>query len=117
MKEQLPIDFEAGREARDTGMKRVRRKADADVPNWTRLATDYIRLFCTQRAAPFFAEELVAASKAHGLIQPENPKAWGPAMKVACKAGIIEFVGYGNSPSRHLSPARKWQSKICRWAP
>lgn len=99
---------------RDAAMQRVESKAEKDWPGWRLAALRYVKLYCFERRANFIAEDLVAASKAYGLEQAADDKAWGPVFKAAARAGYIAFVGWANSPNRHLSPTRQWRSLIYR---
>jgi hypothetical protein len=108
MSEQATLNFDAIVE-RDLGIARVQAKTERDTPGWTGVAVEYVRLYAMHHSAPFIAEELVAASREYGLIQPDNPKAFGPVFMKAAKLGIIRFVGWRNSPNRHCSPGRVWE--------
>lgn len=106
---QLSIDFARG--ARDEGMKRAEDHANSDVAGWSDLALKFIELYVQRRkGATFTGLEIRLASIEYGLVQPENPKAWGGPIHRAVRRGLIVRAGTAQDPNRHCNPVPLWRA-------
>lgn len=91
------------------GIDRAVSAADRAIAGWSDLALRYVRLYATQnRGKQFIGYEIVQASIAAGIIQPENAKAWGAPIQRAAREGLIRKVGTAPDPNRHGNPVTLW---------
>jgi hypothetical protein len=112
MTEQLPMDFEAARRARDAGMKRAADHADRVNDGWTQTAYANIVMLCRAHKldAPILAEDIRELAYAQGLPRPpRDGRAWGSVFSRARRAGIISIVGHAKAKSSNLSPKPLWK--------
>ncbi len=97
------------RAAAQEGIDRAVSAADRAIAGWSDLALRYVRLYATQnRGKQFIGYEIVQASIAAGIIQPENAKAWGGPIQRAAREGLIRKVGTAPDPNRHGNPVTLW---------
>ena len=106
-----PIDekVKARRDAQK-GIDQAVAAAERKVSGWSAVALEFIRLYCLQRKGErCTGHDIVKASKAKGVIQPENAKAWGGPIQRAAREGLIRRVGYTDDPNRHGNPIPLWE--------
>lgn len=108
--EQLPIDFEAARQARDVGIQRAVEHADRVEPQWSEQAYA-LALEYAQRHPSFTTEQIREYALARGLPPPPDGRAWGGVLARLAKTGRIQKVGYTPSANRkaHLRPVVVWR--------
>lgn len=109
---QLPIDFEAARAARDSGIQRAADHADSDTPGWGEVALSFLERYARENEQ-FISEECTQVADRLGYGSPTDSRAWGAVFLKASRKGLIERIGYGVSKRRHLSPTPLWRSRIC----
>lgn len=97
----------AERQAR-AGMKRAAENAPA---GWPALAYAFLVRFAREHET-FISEDVSAASKRAGLVQPPTDRAWGSIYRRAAKAGVIRQDGTGRSSRRHASICPRWRSLV-----
>jgi hypothetical protein len=108
---QLPLDFARAASRRDHGIKRSADHADRATPEWQERAVGYVRRYATVHRE-LLCEHVRAMAEVDGFTAPTDPRAWGGAMRLAAKRGIIEPNGYAPAVSSNLSPKRYWKSLI-----
>jgi hypothetical protein len=96
---------------RDEGMANATAGADAQCPNWSDLALEWLRTYARDHAS-FISEQATDAARNWGLVEPSNPKAWGGVFKRAARDGVIQRDGFGVSNRRHRSPTPLWRSAV-----
>ena len=101
--------------ARDEGIRRATKHAEADKPGWTGEGLRFLQRYAEQHAE-FAAFMVVGASELdEGFPQPDCQKAWGQVFKAACKSGIIEDSNKTvKHPRRHAVKATVWKSLVYR---
>jgi hypothetical protein len=92
---------------RDFGMRTTEQNAGS---MWQRDAVEQIRRFCGVFGRPFMCEEVRDFATRCGLREPPNRKAWGPAIKAAESAGVVEPIGYAPANSSNRSPKVLWRA-------
>lgn len=107
--EGIVNDIAQARARRDLGMARAADKAEREVTGWSEVALAFVRRFVSDRPHPFLAEDVRAAAKVWGLIEPQNAKAWGPVIKRAERAGVVRACGYAPANSSNRSPKVLWR--------
>jgi hypothetical protein len=100
-------EFEAAQK-RDLGMQRASNAAARKAPGWQESAVEAIRIYA--RTHEHFATEDVRATC--GTPDDVDPKAWGPAMKAAQRAGIVEADGFVIVNCSNRSPRVRWRSCV-----
>lgn len=107
---QLAIPFPAAahRKARMRKAVEATEKADADSAGWSQRACEYIRRFAAQREGDWLTEEFITWSRAAGLDQPENKKAFGTPIAMSARRGVIVQVGWSKN-TRNASPKPTWR--------
>lgn len=105
----------ARREAQ-AGIDQAVAAADRKVEGWSDLALEFIRLFCVQnKGKRCIGHDIVQASIAKGVIQPENAKAWGGPIQRAVRAGLLKRATHEGvpltapDPNRHTNPVPLWE--------
>jgi hypothetical protein len=100
------FDEAASRAAKLEGMGRVERGADED---WKRRANEALRALCRE-------QEIFTADNVWQRIEkPEEPRALGPVMSAAVKAGWCEPTGrvlQSKIPVHHQAPVREYRSLL-----
>lgn len=104
------LDATLARAARDEAIQRVEDGASVD---WLSRALEAVRRVAGQR-------ETLTTDDVAGLVpEPPEPKAWGPVMLAAARAGYIERTDRTRESDRvsnHRRPMRVWHSLICNKA-
>lgn len=96
-----------GEQLRDEAMSRVDRAAPAD---WKELARQAVERVASERDV--FTTDHVWLD---GLEKPPEPRAMGPIMRRAIRAGLIEKTGRVVPtifPEGHAGPRHEWRSLI-----
>lgn len=106
---QHAIDFTAAERRRDEGIQRAAEHADNESPGWTDVALLYLKQFLVNTSGPFLAEDVVAAAKVWGLIEPPDGRAWGHVMRRAAKLGLVVKAGYAPAKTSNCSPKVLWR--------
>src|SRR5690349_3033515 len=88
---QLDITF--ARVARDQGMQTAEDHANDEKHEWSNEAYAMLLKYLETHSEPFQTEQVRDWSDSMGLSFVSNPKAWGPVMTRACKAGVIIRIG------------------------
>lgn len=107
MSEQLTLDADASRSAANEAIERVERNAD---PTWK--AEAWVAILTVARTQHIFTGDDVWAT---GLERPHEPRALGPLMRRAMKAGVCRKTGRmvpSNVPKDHRNPHYEWESLI-----
>lgn len=100
----------ARRDAQE-GIDRAVAAVERKHSGWSDTAYAYIGLFIVEhRGERFTGHDIVEASKAKGVIQPDNSRAWGGPIQRAARAGLIKRVGYTEDPNRHGNPIPLWEA-------
>lgn len=100
----------AKREAQ-TGIDQAAAAADRKHRGWTDQAFEFIKTYATNmKGRQFIGHDIVAASCARGILQPENSKAWGQPIQRAARAGVLKRVGFAPDPNRHTNPVPLWEA-------
>jgi hypothetical protein len=107
----MTLDHAMARAAADDGMRRALQHAEAECKDWGDLAFRFLTLFC-RRHHYFISEDVSAASKQYGLLQPPTDRAWGAVYRRAILAEMIVQDGAGRSKRRHNSICPRWRSTI-----
>lgn len=102
-----PDLFEA-RAERDLNVARVSEKAERDAPGWKEQAYLFLCDFARTHG-DFISEDVSDASRAAGLPQPHDDRAWGAVYQRALKSSVIVQVGAGRSRRRHASICPLWR--------
>ncbi len=92
---------------RDTGMERAIDHAEREILDWGQGAHAVLMTVAANMPA-FLAEDVVAASKSHGLAPPPDGRAWGAVVRRAALKGLIHKIGYAPARSSNLSPKCLW---------
>lgn len=93
------------------GIDQAAAAADRRQRGWTEMAFEFVKLFALQnRGKQYIGHDIVRASCVRGIIQPENPKAWGQPIQRASREGLIKRVGFAPDPNRHTNPVPLWES-------
>lgn len=108
MTEQLTLAMQL----RDIGIQRAVEHADAEIPSWSDIAFDNLRMFL--RYAPdsqFMGEDVRGYATTRGLPDPPDKRAWGAVMLRAARAGLIRKIGYAHAkdPKVHRSINPLWE--------
>ena len=104
------LDAEA---LRDDGMQRAFDHAEEEVKHWGDLAYTFLVSYCRSQGEIFTGEDVTDASKARGLIQPPNDKAWGRVIRRAALRGVVGRVdNEGVRRKGHASPCPRWRSLV-----
>ena len=111
MKNQKPLPgmTRTGEELRDEAMEEVEEHAGED---WNELAYEVVLLVAT-RMELFKADDIHNWARFVDLPKPHEPRAWGPVMSRAIKAGVCVPTGVWvktNRSSRHAAPTRQYRS-------
>lgn len=109
--EQGSLDFEAAQERRELGMQRAEDSAQRADPGWPDRAVEQVRKYAESHGE-FLAEDVRHHAEDNGFPKPPEPRAWGPVMSKAVKAGICEFAGYQRAKDSNLSPKVLWRSLV-----
>lgn len=109
---QLAIDFESAKLARDLGMQRAADRADRVNDGWTETAYANLVMLCRagDLREPKLGEDIRELAYARGLPTPSDGRAWGAVFLRARKSGLMVRAGYGNAKSSHLSPKPLWKA-------
>jgi len=97
--------FERAVHDRDEGMAR----AEAHAPDgWNDAAFEFVRAYL-ETHDDLFVDDLWEA----GLAEPPSPRALGPVLQRAARAGLMARTGeYRPSARSHLSPKPVWRSLV-----
>lgn len=99
------LSFAEAEASRDRGMARA---AESSGDGWQSYAVGFIEDYA-RRSPTVFVDDLWEA----GLERPAQPKALGPAVLAASRAGLIEKTGeYRPSRSSNMLPKPVWRSLI-----
>lgn len=99
------------RRAAQDGIDQAVAAAERSAPGWSTEAFAFIRKFAEQqRGKRYIGHEIVQASIAAGVAQPQNEKAWGGPIQRAARAKVITRVGYAEDPNRHGNPVPLWET-------
>lgn len=107
----MTIDHAMARAEGEAGMRAAIEAAERSHMDWPELALRYFEFYCRAHLV-VIVEEVVAASKRYGLVQPPSDRAWGWVVKRAKKAGMIHYDGTAPRVKGHGSPGPKWRSLI-----
>ena len=111
MNDQIDIDFDAARAARDAGIAMAIDHADAVEPRWS----DYAFAFLTDYALTHetFTSEDVREASAGVVTEPPSLRAWGGVFMRAAKRGMLLREGYANArdPKVHCNVVTVWRSR------
>ena len=91
------------------GMERAEAGAS---PEWKHYATLVITALARE-VKEFTSDEVWEGLKLCGIQAPEEPRAMGPMMRNAAKAGLITKTGYSrvsNQENNHARPVAVWRS-------
>lgn len=106
---QLPLDFQAAKAARDRGMRQAAEHADHLDDTFADRAYDFLAHYARTHET-FISEDATGAAAGKGITSPADQRAWGQVFRRAARDGLIERIGYGTSMRRHLSPTPLWRS-------
>jgi len=99
------------RRAAQAGIDQAAEGAERGVNGWGDMAFAFVKLYALQnKGRRFVGRDIVLASKAKGIIQPENDKAWGKPIQRAATEGIIRRVGFAEDTNRHGNPVPLWEA-------
>lgn len=103
---QFQLPLAEARRARDAGMQLASDHAEGVEPGWS--AACY-RVLCdfARQTGQFTSEHFRSHLARIGFPVPV-PKALGPVLRRAAKAGVIVKLGFGIAKDRHLSPTVLW---------
>src|SRR5687767_11528553 len=104
--------FEAAA-ARDSGMLRAAKHAEATHCGWNDRAYAFLEAYARQHKE-FISEDVSDESKRLGFPQPPTDRAWGSVYRKAVRESIIIQIGTGRSRRRHASICPRWGSCIYR---
>jgi hypothetical protein len=104
--------FEAAA-ARDLGMLRAAKHAEATHMGWNDRAYAFLEAYARQHK-DFISEDVSDASKQVDFPQPPTDRAWGSVYRKAIKDGLIIQIGSGRSRRRHASICPRWGSLVYR---
>lgn len=110
--EQLVLDANAAKSARDVAIRIVDRNADVE---WKRTAEMIISLVATQREYFTTDDVWVDLVRYHPSIKTHEPRALGAMMKSAARQGVVEVTNEYVPSSRrecHARPVRVWRSCV-----
>lgn len=110
MDNQLTMDFQAAREARDEGIRTAVEHAESVTPRWADKAFD---LLCQHaRANAEFTSEDVRFAAKDSITAPPDGRAWGGIFQRAARAGIIARAGFvqARDPKVHCNVVTLWRS-------
>ena len=102
-----------GRVRRDAAMIRV---AQAVRPEWWEDAFDAVQ-WCAEHHAAFTTDAVFSRLAQLGVAPPREPRAMGPLMKAAERAGLVRPTSAFRATtraSRHAAPVRIWRSEVLR---
>lgn len=109
MGNQLALDLEAGRKARDRGVERARARVG---DRWvSEAAKDFAAFLRAQGAST--AESWRADYLARGLEPPTSHKCWGAVVLSAARAGLVVGTGRyvkARSVKTHGHPVQIWRA-------
>jgi len=98
------LTLDQGRAKRDEALERVAANTNAD---WRVRALEMVFELAK------YQRELVADDLWRYLEKPREPRALGPIMRAAQRAGWIAPTDrYVPNPNRHLTPSRVWSSRL-----
>ena len=95
------------------GIDRAVAHAERDVPGWSDVAYEFIRLHAMQnRGKRFTGYEIVQAALAYGVPKPPTDKAFGGPLQRAARAQVLRKVGGvpDPNPERHGSMVPLWEA-------
>lgn len=101
------------RAAAQEGIDRAVAHAERDVPGWSDVAYEFIRLHAMQnRGKRFTGYEIVQAALAYGVPKPPTDKAFGGPLQRAARAQVLRKVGGvpDPNPERHGSMVPLWEA-------
>lgn len=107
---RLDILFTA-EQLRDAGMALALEHADAKIPKWGDMCYELLKQYLVITSGTFLTEYFRPwAESIKGLPAPPTPKAYGPVMNRAARAGIIKHLGYAptSNPKGHKHPSSIW---------
>lgn len=112
MKDQcLPGMERTGEELRDVALEKVEQSAGED---WNERAYEVVHAVASEMEF-FQADDIHARAWEDDLPPAREPRAWGPVMLKAIKAGICQPTGewvQTKRASRHAAPTRRYRSVI-----
>lgn len=82
--------------------------ADAVEPKWSEKAYAFLCQFAATCDHDFLGEEVIYASKAAGVPEAADKRAWGSVFAKAAKARVIVRVGWSTS-TRNASAKPVWR--------
>jgi len=102
---------EQGAAARDAGIARAERGANAAVAQWSKLAMLSLTTFMRHRGVGFKFQLADFRAAGGALADPPEPRAWGAIINRASRAGLIERHGFEpcNDPRQHRCPTSVWR--------
>jgi hypothetical protein len=108
MTAQTKINF--GKKARDKGIAKAIRHADAVSPTWSDRAYAYLQAYLSRQREPFQTESFRYWVEGR-LEEPPNKRAFGSVILRAANAGLIEKVGIKpvTNPKANMAFAALWQ--------
>lgn len=107
---EITPEMAAKRDAQ-AGIDQAVAAADHQHAGWSDTALEFVKLYALQhRGERYIGHDIVEASKAKGVIQPGNTRAWGGPIQRAARAGLIKRVGFAPDPNRHTNPVPLWES-------
>ena len=99
---QLGIDWEAARAARDEGIGRAVAHADEVTPKWGDRAFDMLQRFMATTDTVFTSEDVRAYAANNGLPEPPHLRAWGGVFQRAARQGLIVKDGHTTARAAHV---------------
>lgn len=96
--------LERARAERDAAVRQVAENADAA---WMAQATDVVAALAASRAE-FTTDHAWTMLDTRGVPAPREPRAMGPVIVAALRAGTIRPVGYTQSRRRHAAMIRTY---------
>ena len=80
--------------------------------SWKDRAATALGNYAVGIGKPFLIEDAADWAYGHGVSWPEDGRAWGAAVRLAQKQGLIRKCGYGEARTSNLSPKVLWQSAL-----
>ena len=94
---------------RDDGIRRSELNAGSE---WVKQAYRKLENYLTHFDQPFLAEDVRMWAESLNFPIPPHKRAWGGVFARACKAGLINKIGYRSTtnPNAHRTPATLWEA-------
>jgi hypothetical protein len=86
-------------------------RADRQIDEWTKRASELFGEFAKQSNGPFLTEEARFYAESHGLQSPPDGRAWGHVAKSAQRRGVVVSAGFAAAKSSNGSPKVLWRKR------